>query len=418
MNGDSPRPFYLPQLDGLRFIAFFLVFLHHAPSAQHLFAPGSLGAYAGEFFRRTGWMGVDLFLVLSAYLITTLLLLERQRTGTIALRDFYLRRVLRIWPLYYLMCFLGFFLLPLLGRLAPTLGSAEHRDLLGAYLAPYLTLFGNFAVGTQGYPPVHTLSHLWTIALEEQFYLVWPLLLGFVVAKSWRPRWRVIAALLVVEALVRLSVAPIVSPPWIWTFTMTRLDPLILGAALAFRHFQPRPEASSARSWSVLALAALVLLAVPLGGDITTQPRHISWQLSASALGFALVLESLLARRRGVAVWLLSRAWMTHLGRVSYGLYAFHMLALQVGVPFAGGLRRLVPEADVLVVWLTEVLVSFALVVAAAEISFATFERPFLRLKARFAHVASGSGGLAAPSGGRAPDPNLQAPRTRARNSS
>ena len=117
MAPSKPR-FYVPQLDGLRFVAFLLVFVHHGPHLSALFAAVPFIARALEFLEHFGWFGVDLFLVLSAYLITSLLLIEYARHHDISLRGFYLRRILRIWPLYYLMTCIGFFLLPWLGVFA------------------------------------------------------------------------------------------------------------------------------------------------------------------------------------------------------------------------------------------------------------------------------------------------------------
>jgi hypothetical protein len=140
--------------------------------------PESIGRHLLGRFEDWGWFGVDLFLVLSAYLITSLLLLEHTARGAISLRRFYARRLLRIWPLYYLVATIGFFVFPALQFEAPPWLSPEHIALLEDHLVPYYTLFGNFSVGLHGYPTVVTLRHLWTVTLEEQFYIVWPLVLS------------------------------------------------------------------------------------------------------------------------------------------------------------------------------------------------------------------------------------------------
>ena len=114
----SSGRFYVPQLDGLRFIAFLLVFAHHGQRLSNLLSSGSIGRSVLDFLERRGWFGVDLFLVLSAFLITSLLLIEYDRHRNISLRGFYMRRILRIWPLYYLMTMVGFFLLPWLSLFA------------------------------------------------------------------------------------------------------------------------------------------------------------------------------------------------------------------------------------------------------------------------------------------------------------
>ncbi len=169
-NEKGIHRYYCPELDGLRFLAFFLVFLHHVP----LYGQGKpmLLARFGPY----GWMGVDLFLCLSSFLISKLLLLEWQSTGTISLGRFYVRRSLRIWPLYFLMCLLGFVVFPCLGY-APTFGDHDYAELVHHFLLPYLTFFGNWATAHYNYAPSQALFLLWTISLEEQFYIIWPLVL-------------------------------------------------------------------------------------------------------------------------------------------------------------------------------------------------------------------------------------------------
>jgi peptidoglycan/LPS O-acetylase OafA/YrhL len=148
---------YFPELDGLRFFAFLLVFIHHSEVISS--NPYWLA------LRDYGWMGVDLFLCLSAFLFTKLLYTEYQRTGTINIPYFYVRRTLRIWPLYYVVTFA--LILQTVSQLGSsglawrTIGMLTFTDNL--LTAAFLT-----------YNPFLYASHLWTIAYEEQFYAVIP----------------------------------------------------------------------------------------------------------------------------------------------------------------------------------------------------------------------------------------------------
>src|SRR4029077_1940443 len=130
---------YFPELDGLRFIAFMMVYLFHQG------VPGPLlvrliGTTAGHALTQNGGYGVQLFFILSGYLITALLLREEARYGRIALGAFWIRRILRIWPLYYLIVVIGFGLLPALER---HVGTPDYRELLRIHLIPFLGFLGN-----------------------------------------------------------------------------------------------------------------------------------------------------------------------------------------------------------------------------------------------------------------------------------
>ena len=191
--------FYSPQLDGLRFCAALAVFIHHTPAIPFL---GGIKAQ--------GWVGVDLFLCISAFLITRLILIEHERTGAFSLKSFYIRRALRIWPLYF-----GFvtaaLVLTLLYRSMPV------PDAFG-WWASHLTFSANLFTAMYGYgQQLMFTSHLWTISLEEQAYLVLPLVLTLYLAAK-PSRNRVLA--LAFAALLSLAVARAASlsmpHPFVW----------------------------------------------------------------------------------------------------------------------------------------------------------------------------------------------------------
>ena len=165
----TPGRFYSPELDGLRFVAAFLVFVHHAPQLPYLGA-----------IKEHGWLGVDLFLALSAYLITRLAMLERERTGDFALRLFFIRRALRIWPLYFLFA--------LAACLVSFLAGVTDAATSARWALAHLSFSANLLTAVQGYSAVSFSPHLWTISLEEQAYLLLALLLSVAFAKNASPR--------------------------------------------------------------------------------------------------------------------------------------------------------------------------------------------------------------------------------------
>ena len=165
---------YHPELDLLRFVAFLAVFMHHAlPRDASLYIRQGLSPAATQWLltaKEAGAFGLDLFFALSSYLITELLLREYANRGSINVSAFYIRRALRIWPLYF--TFLAFTVL-----VVPTIFPKEN---LGAiYIVSFALFVGNWVCAMKGLP-FSVAGPLWSISVEEQFYIGWPLLLRFV----------------------------------------------------------------------------------------------------------------------------------------------------------------------------------------------------------------------------------------------
>lgn len=399
MTSKPQLRFYLPQLDGLRFFAFLLVFIHHSSPLEGLFAPGSLLASTLRFLKNFGWCGVDLFLVLSAFLITTLLLMEHLERGRISLRDFYIRRMLRIWPLYYWVITVGFFVLPALGLFAPAFGSEVHRQMISTFAPGYFTFFGNYAVAAHGFPAVRTLAHLWTIALEEQFYVVWPALLILLLRlKRTTLIWVVLAALLCLTLALRAYLIPRTMHPAIWANTLSRLDPLVLGVALGFRRFGSPAQ----NRWPVICLKLLIgsglVALIGQFPNIQLQSRYVSWQYLATAAGFTLILDASLSAQANPLAWCLSRRPFVWLGKRTYGLYVYHLLGVQFGYWIVDIVQRDLDIRSAIAALALRIVISLSLTVGLAALSYRYFESYFLRLKDRFSHVRSQS--VEAPLGG------------------
>ncbi|MBN2576302.1 MAG: acyltransferase [Deltaproteobacteria bacterium] len=385
----TPRRFYVPQLDGLRFLAFLLVFVHHGPRFGGLFPSGSLGRAGFDFLKNWGWFGVDLFLVLSAFLITSLLLIEHERHRSISLRGFYMRRILRIWPLYYLMIGIGFFLLPWLSLFAFPLHSPQHAQLMKDHFLPFCTLFGNYSSGAHGYPAVATLGHMWTVTLEEQFYVAWPLTLTLMLRVRRGFLWLLLAILLAATIALRLHLVGGLPHPYIWTNTLARLDPLVIGIAIAvWRHSHaPRP------GWIApivkLAAGLLLVTSIAFAPPIETQSKNVAWQFLATAAGFGLILDATLARGKNPLSWLLSARPLVWLGKLTYGLYVYHVLGLQIGQELVDFLQSRHIVTSVAGAFLSHSLISLLVTVGIAAESYRLFESFFLRLKDRWSRIKS-----------------------------
>ena len=363
----APRRFYQPELDGLRFYAFLGVFVYHTLPEQPAFYRGlhlpmpSLWAAAV----RSGASGVDLFFTLSAFLITALLLRERQQTGGISLRLFYIRRILRIWPLYFAV-------LAVAVVLAHTV---PGQSLPWYYVAGYLLFVGNWINVAFGHP-LSVCGPLWTVSIEEQFYLVWPVLM-----KMLERRGMIIAAA-VAFLLATLSQIGVVlaglSRGYIYYGSVSRSGSLALGILLAL--FADRLPGLT-RGMRGLLLAAGLAGWIGSSGWLIDQPgsldmRAVLGRLVASVGAVAILYAGLGSRSR-----LVRSEWVVRLGKISYGLYMLHFIGLLVVIDLLHprwGWTLLATKA-----------LGLALTVLLAWASYRWVESPFLRLKDRFATVLS-----------------------------
>ena len=370
----SASRFYHPELDILRFFAFLGVFCHHAlPHDVSFYSAlgvprvgGSVLASAGA----TGAFGVDLFFALSDYLITELLLREKELLGNLDLKAFYVRRVLRIWPLYF------FFLLLAVGM---TYFVAGQQLGWRATLA-FTFLSGNWWIVFRGFPS-SVVFPLWSVSIEEQFYLLWPVAARRVKASGMAA---IAVTMLVVATLSRFYLVQHGSTEsQIWCNTFARLDPIAVGilAAVLLRGGAPRwtltGRAAAFFSGAIMLFTAAVVCQVK-ADPLTAARVVVGYPLAA--LGAVIVLLATLTSRT-----VLSKSALVYLGKISYGLYVFHVLGLMLSdyiVPVGYSRFSL---------YLLKISVALALTICFAAASYRWLEHPFLLLKSRFTLIPSRS---------------------------
>jgi peptidoglycan/LPS O-acetylase OafA/YrhL len=217
------RAFYRPELDVLRFFAFLAVFLFHFNRPAELFEQHEIPraiAVAGTSLIEGGVFGVDLFFVLSAYLITELLLREKDVCGSLDVKGFYLRRILRIWPLYFF--YIGLALIPAF--------NPDHA-FTWRHAAAYVLLAGNWSVIAWGWPLPSIIGPLWTVSIEEQFYLLWPPIVRNLSRNNLA--WAAVAMLLVSNVTRIAMIALHGGMNSVWCNTLSRLDPIAAGILVA-----------------------------------------------------------------------------------------------------------------------------------------------------------------------------------------
>jgi peptidoglycan/LPS O-acetylase OafA/YrhL len=368
------RRFYQPELDGLRFYAFLGVFVCHALPIEetsyrglHVPLPWLWGLII-----QSGSAGVDLFFALSAFLITSLLLRERQETGGISLRLFYTRRILRIWPLYFLVVVLGIVI-------AHAMPRQSHfwyytQSLPWYYIVGYALFMSNWVYAVFG-APQSICAPLWTVSIEEQFYLIWP-----VVAKMLSRRGMMIAAIVTFLFAVASQIGIVLSGVrgnFTYFGSASRCDSLALGIVLALG-VERLPKLTRGLRLLLVAggliglLGSSWLMNQPYSAIIRVVPGRLMISLGSAAILYGCMYSS---------NKLLTSGWIVQLGKISYGLYALHFTGIFIILSLlrpAHGLNLLLGKA-----------LGLAMTVFLASVSYRWFESPFLRLKSRFATVPS-----------------------------
>jgi len=342
---ETPIPWLMagrvPSLDGLRGLAILLVLIGHSVAYQ--------SESPNHAWTRLGEWGVDLFFAISGFIITLLLLRELHRSGTIELSNFYRRRALRILPPY-----LAFLLFVFLSEwlVKPQLESYERVGLLTftLNLVPCKTLYT---------------IHIWSLSLEEQFYLFWPALLWWLGPR--RGLYAALAVMLMVP-LVRYLYFHYVSPSMIYSSTPTRLDSIMSGcivAILATGMAGPRLKPiGKFGNHCLLLVGACFLL---FRGLCEESSNSYLFYHSGSAIFMAAIVWIAITTEGGWVIWLFQQPWMVMLGVLSYSLYLWQQ-------PF------LLYQSEA---WWTHFPCNFAMIFAIALVSYYCLERPLLRWRDR-----------------------------------
>ncbi|MEU3935969.1 acyltransferase family protein [Streptomyces sp. NPDC029044] len=349
---------YRPGLDGVRAVAVLLVVVYHiAPS----WLPG-------------GFLGVDVFFVLSGWLITDLLCAERQRTGRIDLARFWVRRARRLLPALVVL------LVTVTAAAAlwrPERIDASGRDVLSALtftnnwwqISTHASYFASF-----GPPPLF--QHLWTLGVEEQFYLAWPLvILGLLRMTGPCARTRIRVAVVPAAVIASLTAMALLHRPGEDTSrayfgTDTHAFGLLLGAALALA-----VPAAGARNhhrapllYGAAGVMGSVVLAVLAGGIHSDTPHLYPWGFAVAACAAGAVVLAA-AQSGSVFARFMSTPWLRWIGRRSYGIYLWHMPLIALAVPDGPGPGRAPLRG----------LLAAAVSVAVAAASYRWVEKPVRR---------------------------------------
>ena len=345
---------YYKNLDGVRAIAILMVMLFH------FFHGIILDTEFLQFMNRVfilGQTGVTLFFVLSGFLITRILLFTKNNPHYF--KNFYLRRTLRIFPLYYLFLFLFYLFHPLIFGSQPV---PFHEQLyFYIYLQNFAETFHWQAVGP---------GHFWSLAVEEHFYLFWPLI---VYQLNDKHLLRIIIMIIIGALLLRVFM--LLNGYEVYFFTFTRIDSLAIGALLSVlerRNVFTQQNAIKFLGLTLVILIPTVLSWVLLAGEESQLIQVYKYLLFSfsyfAAIGFVISVKS-----GNILNKVLQSSLFTYTGRISYGLYVYHPIIYLI-------CRRFLYTQ----VWYIDMVIWFSLSYLVAIISFHTFETYFLGLKNYF----------------------------------
>ena len=390
VRSDSPttapvaRRIFFANLNGLRFLAAFAVVIDHIEGFRN--SVGVYNHWQNPALPMLGQLGVTLFFVLSGFLITYLLLAEKEQFGRINFRDFYVRRTLRIWPLYYVVVLLALFVLPHISWMSYP-GQTEHAtEHLGGKLLFYCLMLPNIA--RELYLPVPYLAQAWSIGVEEQFYLLWPWVIHY------GRRYALLLTGLALAFAVALQLPWFVTAPgreWI-TNTPTldvlknilsalRMQSMCIGGLCAVPLYF--------RQSAVLRL----LRSVPVQVGVWLLVPILAWDgrwlgpftFELYSLLFGVLILNLADERHSLVA--LRGPVLSYLGKISYGLYMLHGLGMPIGLLAA---QALTPDSASLLHQGTMTFVTTAIAIGLAMLSYHFLEKPFLKYKKAFVKVKSG----------------------------
>ncbi len=360
----------------MRLVACMAVFVAH--SVVFFDIPGA-GAYFGDWVRNLGYYGVIFFYSLSGFLITYLLLSEKKRTGTIAIGQFYKRRALRIWPLYYLIVVLSFFVFPHFLPAAPGGGMMDWR----LYLLLFLLFLPNVAMLLGFYMPTN--FHIYTIGFEEQFYLLWPLVVRWAGNRPWfllgicffaPPVLELLHLFIHSHALLPPGKPAMITRGALTFLNYSNIPAFSAGAAGAYWYFgaEERSLVRMGRGVWTWLLTVLIIVLVCTG-----TPSAVGYVNLVSMLFVFLILNLILS---GAGRWS-DQSIFSKGGKISYGMYIYHPVVLMVVYEYVVKGSRLIGEHP-LIGYFIYLILSLTLLAGIAMLSYRYFEKPFLRLKDRF----------------------------------
>lgn len=356
---------HYPELDSIRGLGFLVVFTYHASGLSELLKEGSLGLYV---FKKSGPFAIETFFVLSSFLLTWLALNEEKRKGKFSIRNYFMRRVLRIWPLYFLIMAIGFIAIPLLASHSGQTLTLPNKWYYLLFIANFYTL-----------PHVYFLQFLWSISVEEQFYFIWGFSLKFLMKHI---KW---IAFVIMAISVGFTVHRISHQTPKYFHTLNYFFDFACGALAAYALFIGnrivRIFSNFNRFHTTLYYLALPILFVlfyfleknnpGIAGDFYSLLFRYLFIIYVALL----IIEQLTNPSRTKVFG--KNKFLILTGKISYGLYCFH----GINITLAGLIvSRFFPDLPIIITYMGTFIFNYVL----AWTIYTYYELPFLRLKEKW----------------------------------
>ncbi|MFT3949706.1 MAG: acyltransferase [Agriterribacter sp.] len=374
----SKKQIFFPGLNGLRFFAALFVLVTHLELFKHL--NGYPNNWSSPVILSLGSIGVDLFFVLSGFLITYLLLIEKDSTAKILLKQFYIRRILRIWPLYFFIVFLTFLIIPLFPVFPFSQGvRANYFEKL----ILYILMLPNVALAL--FPGISYATMAWSVGVEEQFYLFWPLLI-----KKTKRLMFVILSVVIFFSVLKFIMFFLIHwhatkdfTKWKDLIVMTRIECMTLGGLGAYMLFYKKCTwlnviYSPLYQWvCFLGFIPATYILIWLNLD---DIKH--WVYSLLFLGIILNVAS-----NPKVVINLETPVLNKLGKISYGIYMYQYFAIVISLSI---IKQFISVSNIFLFNIIYYGMSFVITILISQLSYTFLELRFIKMKPKFSSVVSG----------------------------
>ena len=372
-NNAIKKNIYFENLNGLRFICFLSVFFYHS---FHSDLSEIRSNYFYHFIRKdifgNGNLGVNFFFVLSGFLITFLLIEEKKLNTQINIKNFWFRRILRIWPLYFLCVIFGFWIYP---HLLMLFGQVPKET---ANPIAYLTFINNFDLIKKGLPEAPNLSVLWSVAIEEQFYLVWPIIIFlFPIKRLWVP----FSVILISSSIFRAFNDNYMDHEH---HTLSCIGDMTMGAVGAWlitisSKFKKGIETMTKNH--ILIIYCFFIFIFFFRDEVFYEyfVMRIFERMIISSIIILIILEQTFSINSFFKMKTFKK--ISNLGTITYGLYCLHYLGILIITTIAKKLSLNVHLWQVIFIIPS---LSLLLTIIISKLSYKYFETPFLKFKKRF----------------------------------
>lgn len=367
----TPSKPYFRNLDALRFFAAIGVFLLHSLNVKIEGTDDPAWMQPIRHFATNGALGINLLHVMSGFLITILLLQEEKALGKFSVLKYYLRRTLRIWPLYLLMITVSFFVIP------PVMHGLGHDYHETANPWAYYLFWGNFYILKYGFPYSPIIGVLWSVSVEEQFYIGWPWLIRL----FRKNRWVLFALIILISTGFRIYFRE--DGKELFFNTACIMSDFAIGAfiaSIAVNEDSIFLRLKKLSRSAIISIYVVIILMLTFYHPLFNS--HVATVLERFILGVAfgwVIFDQAYSEQR---VFNLARLpGLVWLGKRTYGLYCFHEVGIISAIKFLKAMHFIQSPFQYAVVM---PLLAFAITVALTALSYRFFEKPFLDWKKKF----------------------------------